>query len=54
MSLSIVLYTSKTLADGAHPIMLQAIHGKEVKRTSIGLSCHVKESDAKERKFLKS
>lgn len=54
MSLSILLYTSKTLADGSHPVMLQIIQKKQVKRASLGLSCYARDWDAKERKFLKS
>lgn len=54
MSLTVILYKGKSRKDGTHPVMLQALQGKEIKRFPLGLFCHPKDWDAKERKFLKT
>lgn len=41
-SVKVVLYTSKTLSSGEHPIMLRVIKDRKSKYISIGFSCSVK------------
>ena len=41
-SISIILYTSKTLSNGEHPIMLRISHNGQRKYKSLGLSCSYK------------
>jgi hypothetical protein len=38
-SIKAVLFTSKTLKNGEHPIMLRIIKDRKTKYTSIGYSC---------------
>jgi hypothetical protein len=38
-SVKVVLYTSKTLKSGEHPIMLRVIKDRKIKYLSIGASC---------------
>jgi hypothetical protein len=39
MKISIILYKSKTLADGSHPLMVRISQLKDKKYFSTGLSC---------------
>ena len=39
MKLSVVLFTSKTLSDGTHPIMLRLFYKKKLFYKSLGISC---------------
>jgi site-specific recombinase XerD len=41
-SINIILYTSKTLKNGEHPIMLRIIKDRKTKYSSIGKSCSLK------------
>lgn len=44
-SIKVVLYKSKTYKDGTHPVMLQIIHNRKVKKTSLGLKLFEEEWD---------
>ena len=46
-SINIILYTSKTLKNGEHPIMLRIIKDRKTKYASIGKSCSLKQWDNK-------
>ncbi len=46
-SIKVVLYTSKTLKDGTHPIMFRYTLNRKSKYVSTGFSCHEKEWDRK-------
>lgn len=49
-TISVVLYTSKTLANGEHPIMLRVCYNGKRKYKSMGISCKPQEwSDDKQR-----
>ena len=49
-TISVVLYTSKTLANGEHPIMLRVCYNGKHKYKSMGISCKPQEwSDDKQR-----
>lgn len=39
-SAKVVLFTSKTLSDGTHPIMLRLIHNRQTKYFHLNASCH--------------
>ena len=41
-SISAILYTSKTLANGEHPIMLRVSYNGQRKYKSLGFSCSEK------------
>src|SRR5688572_10014535 len=47
-SIKVVLYTSKTLTNGEHPIMLRVIKDRKARYISIGLSCSSGLWDSKE------
>ena len=46
-SVKIILYKQKTLSNGQHPIMMQFIHERKVRRISLGYSAKIKEWDYK-------
>ena len=46
-SIKVVLYLSKTLKNGEHPIMLRVIKDRQTKYVSIGSSCSVDLWDTK-------
>lgn len=46
-TVKVILYKQKTLSDGGHPIMLQVIKDRKVRRISIGYSAKLSEWDAK-------
>ena len=49
-TISAILYTSKTLANGEHPIMLRVCYNGKRKYKSMGISCKLQEwSDDKQR-----
>jgi integrase/recombinase XerD len=39
-SVKVILYTSKTLKNGEHPIMIRLIKDRKTKYMSLGHSCH--------------
>ena len=42
-TISAILYTSKTLANGEHPIMLRVCYNGKRKYKSLGISCKPQE-----------
>ena len=54
MKLSIVLYTSKTLNNGEHPIMLRLYHQGKLHYKSLKISCKLSDWNNKESKCRKS
>ena len=46
-SIKVVLYLSKTLKNGEHPILLRVIKDRQAKYISIGSSCSIDLWDAK-------
>lgn len=49
-SIKIILYVHKTLKDNRHPLMMQIIHNKKVKRINLGYSLYKEEWDSKNTK----
>ena len=41
-SIKVILYTSKTLKNGEHPIMLRVIKNRKSKYISVGHSCDLR------------
>ena len=46
-SVKVILYKSKTYKDGTHPLMLQIIHNRKVKKQSLNIRLHEFEWDSK-------
>ncbi|RYU94738.1 site-specific integrase [Emticicia agri] len=46
-SIKVILYTSKTLSNGEHPIVIQLIKDRKIKKISIGHSCKAEQWDFK-------
>ncbi len=44
-SVKILLYTSKTLKDNRHPLMMQIIHNRKIRRTNLGFNLYIDEWD---------
>jgi integrase len=53
-TVAIVLFTSKTLKNGEHPLMLRVTKNRQRKYVSIGLSCSAKDWDEKKHVVKKS
>ena len=46
-SVKAILYKSKTYKDGTHPLMIQIIHNRKIKKQSLGVRLHENEWDSK-------
>ena len=53
-SRKIILYKSKTLSNGEHPIMIRLIKDRKIKYINLGHSCSIKQWNEKEKQVLKS
>jgi hypothetical protein len=53
-SAKIILYKQKVLKDGTHPVMIQIIHDRKVKKKSTGLSCKPEEWNPENSCFTKA